>query len=306
MDQEQVLTNTADVNQSAPLPIDPPQEVVEEQEQPDEALALERGWVPKEKWRDDGRGTAWVDANEYNDRYERVMPLVRRENKTLHGTLSQQAQTIAEMQARLDAMERANQETAASRAEVRIQMLEQERANALAAGDSVEFTRLDRELRRAERESGGAAPVRPATPPNTPAQPANGVAPAQVQAAINDFTSRYPIFNTDAALQRELGVEVQQLQNVARAAGQQVDPAEILEQAANRVRRNNPQAFPNPRTRAPMAEGRGAPARSNTGQRTWNDLTAESQETFNGMLARNKSLTREKLLASAPDEVFKR
>lgn len=284
-------------------PLEPQQDAVDSPDVEDEPLALQRGWVPEEKYH--GR-QPWIDAKSYNDRYDQVMPVVRKENQRLHQTIAQRDTEFAALQAEVAELKRSQAETATARAEVRIQMLEQERMNALQAGDHNEFTRLDRELRKAERESGGAASPRPANQPNTAAQPASGVAPAQVQAAINDFTARYPIFNSDSALQRELGVEVQQLQNVARAAGQQVDPTEILEQAARRVARNNPQAFPNPRLRPAMAESRGTQARSHGAQRTWDNLTAESADTFAGILARNKNMTREKLLADAPDEVFKR
>lgn len=148
---------------------------------PDERAAIEEratrmGWQPREKYR--GPADKWVDADEYIDRGERMLPLLQERNRTLDRTVQslqremrEQGQTLATM---LQATRRAEQ-VGYKRARAE---LEQKRAKAVAEADTATFNEAEREIRdlgpepavdapasRSNGSGNGAAPAASATNP---------------------------------------------------------------------------------------------------------------------------------------------
>lgn len=64
-----------------------------------ETKARTMGWVPKTEWR--GPEAAWIDANEFVQRGEQMIPYIKSENRRLHETVEQQNLRLAKQDADL-------------------------------------------------------------------------------------------------------------------------------------------------------------------------------------------------------------
>jgi hypothetical protein len=76
-----------------------------------EAEARAEGWKPIEQYK--GDKAKWIDAKEFVERGENILPLVKAQNSKLKGELEATKQSIAEMRASMDEFKLFHQETAA-------------------------------------------------------------------------------------------------------------------------------------------------------------------------------------------------
>jgi regulator of replication initiation timing len=297
MESEQALTLENDqIEQQVAQTGDPaPESPPEEHDVED--IARARGWKPQQEYRGQ---QPWVDAKTFNERYDNVMPFVRSENRTLRGQNAQLAQDIQSLRNEIDELRRHNQSQQEQRQVLQIQTLEAEHERAMSEGDWPRAAQLGAQLLDMKVDAKVGATTRAAQQQTQPQ-----IDPAAA-AAIQDFQSRYPIFMRDNRLGRALGIQVKQIQEVARMSGQtNLDPAEVLEEAADNVRRMFPERF-HPNGRPAMAETRGAPARSSRGPRTWDDLKPEVKTTLEEFIVRNPKVTREAILKSVSADDFAR
>lgn len=76
-----------------------------------EAEAHAEGWRPLEKFK--GDPDKWIDAKEFVERGENILPLVKAQNGKLKGELESQKRSLSEMRAAMDEFKLFHEETAA-------------------------------------------------------------------------------------------------------------------------------------------------------------------------------------------------
>jgi len=126
-----------------------------------EAKAKEQGWAPKEEWR--GDPDKWVDAQEFVERGETILPIVnaqlkkeREANQKLREDIDEVKKTAAEFQA----FQKRQAEQAIKAVEARMEALKAQRAEAISQGDGERVNAIDDEIEEA-RETKRQAKVEP-------------------------------------------------------------------------------------------------------------------------------------------------
>lgn len=206
-----------------------------------EARATRMGWRPRESYR--GPPDKWVDADEYVERGERMMPLLQERNRTLDRTvqslqtqLSEQGQTLATIVASTRRAEEAGYRRAKRE-------LEERRARAVAAGDTQEFAAVQREI--------DELPAPEAPPPKTTPAPNGGANPAPAQnPVVAAWVARNRWFNASKAANSWAIGMMADLEAEDPTATIEENLAEVSRRAKNVF----PELFPAPRRTAPPPE----------------------------------------------------
>ena len=260
-------------------------------------LALERGWVPEADWK--GPKERWVDHSAFNDRWEQVLPVVQKENKRLHESLKT---ALAE----IDTLRKSTQGVVAKEAErelaqraVRTESLRMELKSALENGDIDSQMRINDQLldlKVEERLNG--------QPKSAPPQM---VDPAAVR-VLQEFANDNPVFVQDKDLESALAEQIV----VMRAAKSPLVGRELMDKAAERVRRMYPERFQRNgnaepiQRRHPIGETGFAPTGTRVAPgRSWNDLKPEVREALDKFVRTTPGATREGILKSAGPEYFR-
>lgn len=231
------------------------------------AKAEKMGWTPKDQFK--GDPSKWRPADEFVERGENMLPIVRaqvkrqeREIAELRQTVQQFAEFASKSEAR--AMEKA------------LTQLRQERADAIAKGDGAAFDRVDSQIEELKNK----AEQRPA--------------PRQQESTSPEF---------DEWLTRNKWAEDRKLQVIGKGIadamvedGERATGIALLDKVTEEMKRRYPEKFENPRRNAaPTVEGGAAPRKS--GGKTFADMPAEARAACERM-AKNG-------YAGKPDEMAK-
>jgi len=252
----------------------------------DEALiseAREMGWKPQSEYQ--GDPAKWKDARAWVDSGNRVLPLVRKENRTLRTQL----QTL---QSQVDALLAERGERDKQREELGKETRKLQLKQALEEGDHERAAQLQSEM------------VEAAVGREKPAAPQIQVNP-EADRIWNEFTADNPQFRNDERLGRRLFREVKNL----REDGSTLVGREMLDEAADLVKRIFPDKFGRLPGRVSMAEAGGANGSARGNIRTWNDLKPEAKEVLEQMLDSVPGLSKEAILrncAANPSQYFRR
>ena len=211
------------------------------------AKAEKMGWTPKDQFK--GDPAKWRPADEFVERGENMLPIVRaqvkrqeREIAELKQTVQQFAEFASKSEAR--AMEKA------------LATLRQERADAIAKGDGVAFDKVDAQIEDLRKK-------------------------AESKPAPQAKDGEDPVFNE--WLGRNKWAEDTKMQRIAHgiaealvADGETARGTELLDMVAKEVKQRYPEKFENPRRKdAPTVEGGAAPRRS--GGKSFADMPADAR-----------------------------
>lgn len=263
---------------------------------PGRELAIQRGWVSESDWK--GPKERWVNSDAFNDRYEQVLPVVQKENKKLNAELKQALAEIDNLKRQTAGFTKTAEEQQQTQRIVKLETLKMERKSALENADTDALMRIDDELlelKVADRLNGQR---------QLPQQ--QQVDPAAMR-ILQDFANDNPVFVQDKDLESALAEQIV----VMRAAKSPLVGRELMDKAAERVRRMYPERFQRngnsePVRRHPLGETGFAPsgARSSP-QRTWNDLKPDVRQALDKFVATTPGATREGILKSAGPEYFR-
>lgn len=116
------------------------------QERDYEAEAREMGWVPEAEFKGDKKPAKFLDAKEFVERGETVLPFVQRENKRLKEQIEKSAKDHEARFEKLSRMAEKTLEAERQRHARELAALQGQRDAAVQKGDVAEFRRLDKEI----------------------------------------------------------------------------------------------------------------------------------------------------------------
>lgn len=150
-----------------------------EQEKPqvdtDELKARSQGWVPKEDFK--GNPDKWVDAKAFNDRGEKIMPILRERNHALERKMEEMQSTFKEF----SEFHKKTEERAFQRA---MRELQARKEAAVEVADVDTFRQIEREQLEMMQDRQQTS---------TPKQPQQMESPP----AFNEFVARNEWYNSD-------------------------------------------------------------------------------------------------------------
>lgn len=223
-----------------------------------EAKARSMGWAPKERWR--GDLNEWVDAQEFLERGERLIPILKANNRQLEEKtqgLETQNRTLAaqieELRGSMNEFVEAQREMMEERlrnqrADIRRQLREAREAGDEAAIERLEETLDENEEQRAKLKQQQEAPPKRGEPPANPAYETWKSANSWFQG-----TSREDQRKTALAMQ--FGREAQQQRLVGKAFFDYID--EQMEELEITRTRPNPEKVENGRPSGSSGESAG-------------------------------------------------
>jgi hypothetical protein len=118
----------------------------EQQERNWDAEAREMGWVPEAEFKGERKPAKFLDAKEFVERGETVLPFVQRENKRLKGELDKITKDHEARFEKLSKMAEKTLEAERARHARELSALQGQRDAAVQKGDVAEFRRLDKEI----------------------------------------------------------------------------------------------------------------------------------------------------------------
>lgn len=199
-----------------------------------EAKARKMGWSEKSEFK--GDPAKWRPADEFVERGENMLPLLRSQVKKQDRQIADLTRTVQEF------AEYASK-TEARAMEKALTQLRQERADAIAKGDGVAFDKVDAQIETLRKKAEAPAPK----------QQDNG---------------EDPVFNE--WISRNKWAEDKKLQKVGRAIaealvdeGETATGTDLLDLVTKEIKVRYPEKFENPRRNAaPTVEGGAAPRKS--------------------------------------------
>jgi hypothetical protein len=215
-----------------------------------EARARAMGWTPKDEFR--GDPAKWRDAGEFVERGENLLPLVKAQNKRLEREVAELKQTTREMGDYLSKTEQRAYDRA-------LADLKQQRKEALAAGDGDAFDKADEQIEQLKSDAAAKAAKRAEKKDDGP------------DPVYSEWESRNAWLK-DAELSEYAEFAAQKL----RASGEKATGAEFLDMVAERVKKQFPAKFTNPRRESAQAVEGAAPA-ARRGGKSYADMPAEAR-----------------------------
>lgn len=176
------------------------------EEQTVESKARNLGWVPQEEFR--GRSEEWLAAEDFVERGEKIMPILKENNRALQDQVSGLRGELGKMQTTLQAAQQSVQDLKDMQAEITKGEVDRLRAELLRDiklakkdGDVDAEVDLQEALRDLDKKVVAPSPPPAATPP----------APAQVDPAFATWQGSNPWFGVDkrkTALMVTIGQEL--------------------------------------------------------------------------------------------------
>jgi hypothetical protein len=238
-----------------------------------EALAL--GWVPQDQFR--GDPARWVDAESFVTRGKEIMPILRKNNEKLVGTVESLSQELGTIKQQLaDAAESMaefkayHDETAKRAYEQAVRDLKAQKKEALAEGDHDRVIEIDE----------GLADLRDQAPRNgTPRLPTPAPTPAPTQQVLDPVLREWMAENNVDAWTTEQKVYAQSAATFLRGIGNRNQGKAFLNDVKVEVEKRFNQT-PNGKS---VEGGGGKPPRSG---RSFDALPAEAKDACDRMGAR--------------------
>lgn len=221
-------------------------EVVEPVKNEVEEKALKMGWTPKDQFK--GDPDKWRSAEEFVERGENMLPIVKAKVK-------QQEQEINELKQTMRQFAEYHTKTEQRAYEKALADLKEQRAQAIAAGDGAAFDRVDdaiEELRKRTIET-----------PKVQVVEDNPI--------YNEWASRNTWINDP-----EMEKAATELAQTLRQAGVKETGHEFLDIVGKKMRIAFPEKFTNPRRETAPSVESGVPAPRKSGK-TFADMSAEAR-----------------------------
>ena len=236
--QQTEVENTSAESITAP---EVPQETIDK--------ALKMGWTPKEDFK--GDPAKWRPADEFVQRGENMLPILRKANEKLEGRVDELMRTVKE----LADFNTKTEQRAYARA---VADLEARRLAAVEAGNKDEFKAIDQEITELQKEI-----AQPQKQPNAADDP-----------EFVAWSERNRWNETD----EELADYAEFLAERLRKKGDKTTGKVFLDKITEGVKAKFPEKFKNPRREsAPSVEGGAPQARQSGGGKTYADLPADAR-----------------------------
>ncbi len=266
---------TVEVIDIAPLPDTAEDDDTPQQRAEQDARA--QGWRPQDEWK--GAPDKWKDAGAFL----RLKDTAKNENLRLNGKLSAAEARLQELERREAVRQQANDK-------FQIDSMYLERKAAFEAGDYNRVNQIDDKL--VDLKLGKAQQKAPEAPQIN----------AETQQIWHDFVGDPAnAWIGEAQNQQRLEREMRMM----LAAGETARGGDLLDLAADRVKRLYPEILPR---RTAMAEGnaRSSAGGGVNGSRSWNDLKPQVKSDLEDLIRITPGLKRENVLKRCTADQFKR
>lgn len=228
-----------------------------------EDKARKMGWTPKEEFRGDPE--KWRDAAEFVERGENMIPIMK-------ATVKKQEQKISDLEKTIKEFADYHSKTEQRAYERAFRELKEKQIQAVAAGDAQTFVKVDAEIEDLRKQASEVPTIKPQN---------NAVDPV-----YEEWASRNKWIE-DKTLEKEAEAQAIYL----RERGNTKTGTEFLDAVKERVKREFPEKFENPRRNAaPAVEGSTTTQRK--GGKTYSDMPPEVRAACDRFVAQ-KLLTKE-------------
>ncbi len=129
-----------------------------------EAEARDMGWVPEAEFKGDKKPAKFLDAKEFVERGETVLPFVQRENRRLKEELAKADKTYGDRFTKLEKMSQFALKTLQDRHAQELEALKATRDAAVEKGDVTAFRRVEKQI--ADHEAAKPTDVEPEAKPD--------------------------------------------------------------------------------------------------------------------------------------------
>ncbi len=240
-----------------------------------EGKALKMGWTPKDQFR--GDPDKWRGAEEFVERGENMLPLVR-------ATVKRQEREIADLKQSMKEFAEYHNKTEQRAYETALKELKAQRAEAIASGDGAAFDKVDDAIEGLKKDIEAKNQRSPKDNTDDPVF----VEWKDRNKWLDDH--KMEAFGTAAA-------------QYLRSTGETATGAEFLELVTKEVKAKFPDKFENPRRQAAAAVEGGAPA-ARKGGKGFADMPADARAACERM-ARNGYADKPKEMAAFKAEYVK-
>jgi hypothetical protein len=236
-----------------------------------EGKARKMGWVPKEEFR--GDPDKWRPAEEFVERGENMLPLVKAQVK-------RQEREIAELKQTMQQFAEYHSKTEARAYEKALSDLREQRAAAIAAGDGVAFDKVDTQIEDLRKELDSKK------------------TPAQVEQETPEF--REWLTRNSWANDQKLQVVGKAIADALVMEGEPARGTALLDLVAKEIKLRYPEKFENPRRNGVSSvEGSGTTPRKSG--KSYADLPQEAKEACDRFI-RQKLTTKERYVKQFFDQ----
>jgi hypothetical protein len=207
-----------------------------QQTSPEEQLALDHGWRPKEEW--DGNPDDWIPAKEFNFRGE------------LYGRIAKYGHELKEHREALRKMFDQHRKLYDAGYSKAVTDLKADKLNALEENDARKAMLIDDEIDALKEQH--QAKIKEfddsVTPQNTDTQ-------VRQQVLFDQWNTVNGWYNQDPTLRQEADMIAKQMVSSAQAQGKTVEYAKLLTEVARQVKSKNPDKFPKAASKTSAVDG---------------------------------------------------
>lgn len=225
-----------------------------------EEKARKMGWTPKDEFR--GDPAKWRDAEEFVDRGENMLPILRK-------TVEKQQREMAELQKSILEMREYHSKTEQRAYAKAYGELKAQQMQAVAEGNTEAFQQLDQEIENLQKE--------------VTQKPKDENKAQDVHPDYPEWEARNRWVKTDPVMLAYGEAQVEYIRRTKPG----MSYAEQLEEVTKAVKKEFPEKFSNPRrTSAPSVEGATAVAKK--GGKSYADMPKEARETCDRLVRIHK------------------
>ena len=235
-----------------------------------EERAKTMGWVPKDDFKGDPE--RWTSAEDYVDKADNIMPIMRAQNKKYEEQLKNQSSVLestkaelASMKKTVDSIVRVNTKVSEREYERALETIRNEQAVAIENNDGDKFKELEADKDKLIENKPEKIVVEESKPDGNP--------------AFDEWVVKNDWYNTDTEL-REYS---DYMATVVSKANPQLYGADLFDTVKDRVKATFPSKFENPNRQEPGAVdgGTNQGQNSGTGGSTYSDLPDDAKTACN-------------------------
>lgn len=216
-----------------------------------EEKARKMGWTPKEEFK--GDPDKWRDAASFVERGETMVPILKK-------TVEKQDRKIAELEKSIKEFAEFHSKTEQRAYQKAFNDLKSRQIEAVSAGNAQAFIAIDQEIAELQKEASESPKI--SVPKQDDSNP-----------AYEEWVKRNRWAEEDA----ELAAYAETQADFMRKRGDKREGIEFLDAVKERVKKEYPDKFSNPRRSAAPSVETGSPAQRKGGGKTYADLPAEAK-----------------------------
>lgn len=224
-----------------------------------EKEALEMGWTPEEEWK--GDPDKWRPAQEFVERGETIIPILRNENKKLRADMAAMEMGL---KAQIERIRQEAQDGAKRDYEQKVAALKQQQRQAVEEGDIEKFDQVDKQIGNLKE-------------PQQTAQP-------QSNPVFEEWNKKNPWYAPDmnniGDADRDMTIYAMGVAGDILKNEPNLEPNKLFERVEGQVKKTFAHKFENPNREKADVAGSGGPAPKSSGKKTWADLPQEAKAAY--------------------------